>query len=183
MSSEILTPIGPFGFASFFSSPGLGAAPGAAPGALAALAVADYDKRLKLLRIGKDKAGADRKIRLPDKTAALLDKAIKGKLPTAPLFARVDGKAWDKDAWKGPVKAAAQAAELPAATTRIDSSGLLPERLMPTYLPHVWSGRPEGPVGEQQRDEAGEHGNTQGVDRGGEFAVPGGQPQAAQRDP
>ena len=87
------------------------------PGALAALTVADYDKRLKLLRIGKDKAGADRKLRLPEKTAAVFDKAAKGKTPAAPLFARADGKAWDKDAWKWPVKAAAGAAELPKATT------------------------------------------------------------------
>ncbi len=29
----------------------------------------------------------------------------------------MDGKRWDKDAWKGPVKAAAAAAGLPAATT------------------------------------------------------------------
>jgi integrase len=87
------------------------------PGALAALTAADYDRRLQLLRIGKDKAGADRKIRLPANTAALFDKAVKGKPASAPIFARADGKAWDKDSWKWPVKAAAQAAKLPHATT------------------------------------------------------------------
>jgi integrase len=87
------------------------------PGALAALTVGDYDNRLKMLRIGEDKAGADRKIRLPDTTAAFLEMAAKGKLPAAPLLARADGKAWDKDAWKKPVKAAAKAAELPSGTT------------------------------------------------------------------
>lgn len=30
---------------------------------------------------------------------------------------RADGKAWDKDAWKGPIKDAARAAELPESTT------------------------------------------------------------------
>jgi hypothetical protein len=62
-----------------------------------------------LLRIGKHTAGADRKIRLPANTAALFDKAVKAK----PASARADGKGWDKDSWKWPVKAAAQAAKLP----------------------------------------------------------------------
>lgn len=87
------------------------------PGALAGLTVADFDKRLGTLRIGKDKAGADRRITLPATTAAFFAEHAKGKLPAAPLLARADGKAWDKDAWKLPVKAAVQAAKLPAATT------------------------------------------------------------------
>lgn len=87
------------------------------PGALASLTVADYDKRLKVLKIGKDKAGADRKLKLPDQTAALFDTATKGKLPTAPLLARADGSAWNKDAWKWPVKQAAMDAELPEGAT------------------------------------------------------------------
>jgi site-specific recombinase XerD len=40
----------------------------------------------------------------------------KDKLPAAPLFARADGKPWDKDSWKKPMKAAADAAGLPADT-------------------------------------------------------------------
>jgi integrase len=87
------------------------------PGALAALTVADFDKRLSMLRIGKDKAGADRKIKLPPKTAVFFALAAKGKLPAAPLLARANGSAWNKDAWKWPVKAAAEAAKLPEATT------------------------------------------------------------------
>lgn len=87
------------------------------PGAIAALTVASFDKRLSTLTIGKDKAGADRKITLPKSTAAFFGELCKDKLPTAPLLARSDGKAWDKDAWKGPIKDAVTAAKLPAATT------------------------------------------------------------------
>jgi integrase len=87
------------------------------PGALAALKAGEYDRRLKVLTIGKDKHGKDRKIKLPDVTAKLLDQASKDKLPSAPLLSRADGTAWNKDAWKWPVKAAAEAASLPAGTT------------------------------------------------------------------
>ncbi|MDP2008458.1 MAG: tyrosine-type recombinase/integrase [Rubrivivax sp.] len=71
-----------------------------------------FDKRLGVLTIGQDKAGRDRKIKLPKMTAEFFDAQAKGKTPTAPLLARADGKAWHKDAWKKPVKAAAKAAEL-----------------------------------------------------------------------
>jgi integrase len=87
------------------------------PGALAALTVADFDKRLSTLRIGKDKTGKERRIKLPAATAALIAQQAKDKTPAAHLFTRADGKAWDKDAWKKPLKAAALAAKLPAATT------------------------------------------------------------------
>jgi site-specific recombinase XerD len=87
------------------------------PGALAALTVASFDKRLGVLTIGKDKSGRDRKIKLPKMTAEFFDAQSKDKTPAAPLLARADGKAWDKDAWKKPVKAAARAAELPVNVT------------------------------------------------------------------
>ena len=87
------------------------------PGALAALTVADFDKRLNALRIVKDKAGGDRKLVLPSTTAAFFGERAKGKLPAAPLLCRADGVAWNKDSWKGPIKEAAAAAGLPAATT------------------------------------------------------------------
>jgi integrase len=87
------------------------------PGALAALTVASYDKRLKTLTIGKDKAGKDRKITLPDATAKFFSDLSKDKLPGAPLFFRSNGKAWDKDAWKYPVKDAVTAAKLPDDVT------------------------------------------------------------------
>ena len=38
------------------------------------------------------------------------------KLPAAPLFAQASGKAWNKDAWKKPMKEAAAAAGLPPGT-------------------------------------------------------------------
>lgn len=87
------------------------------PDALAALRVGQFEKRLNALTIGKDKSGRDRKIVLPDSTAAFFGRLTKSKLATAALFTRDDGKEWDKDAWKGPVKKAAAAAELPPSTT------------------------------------------------------------------
>lgn len=87
------------------------------PGALAALTVGNFDKRLSVLTVGKDKAGRDRKLKLPKDTAVIFEEACKDKLPAAPIFARDDGRAWDKDGWKWPVKAAAVAAKLPEGTT------------------------------------------------------------------
>ena len=87
------------------------------PGALASLKAGDFDWRKAELSIERDKAGGGRRILLPAETAALLKEQAKSKLPAAPLFARADGKAWDKDSWKGPIKAAARAADLPEATT------------------------------------------------------------------
>jgi len=87
------------------------------PGALAGLTAGHFDKRLMTLTIGKDKTGKDRKIQLPAATAAVFDAAAKDKLPSAPLFARADGKAWDKDAWKHPFRDAADAAKLPKDAT------------------------------------------------------------------
>lgn len=87
------------------------------PGAVAALTVGNFDKRLNSLTVGKDKAGQDRKITLPASTAAFFNEQAKDKLPSAPLFARADGAAWNKDSWKYPFKAAVIAAELPTAAT------------------------------------------------------------------
>ena len=87
------------------------------PGALARLKVGDFDRRLNVLKIGQDKSGKDRRIKLPDVTAKFFDGAAKNKMPTAPLLSRADSKAWNKDAWKWPIKAAAEAAELPNGTT------------------------------------------------------------------
>lgn len=87
------------------------------PGAMAALVAGNFDKRLSTLTIGKDKHGQDRKITLPPATAAFFAEQCKDKLPTAPLLARGDGSAWNKDAWKYPFKDAVIAAELPAAAT------------------------------------------------------------------
>ncbi|MBS0430818.1 MAG: tyrosine-type recombinase/integrase, partial [Proteobacteria bacterium] len=83
------------------------------PGALAALTVGDFDKRTNTLKIGKDKNGKDRKITAPANTAELLKEQTRGKLPGASLFTQAGGAAWNKDAWKGPIKDAVRAAELP----------------------------------------------------------------------
>lgn len=87
------------------------------PGALAALTVQDFDSRAGALKVDSDKAGGGRKILLPPATADLLRQLARGKTPKAPLFARWDGRPWDRDAWKGPVKAAAATADLPPDTT------------------------------------------------------------------
>ena len=87
------------------------------PGALAQLTVGNLDMRLGVVTIGKDKAGRDRKIKLPAATATFFAEQTTNKLPSVPLFARADGKPWNKDAWKWPVKEAAAAANLPGTTT------------------------------------------------------------------
>jgi integrase len=87
------------------------------PGALAGLMVGDYDPRIKSLRIGKDKDDRDRWITVPENVATLLKDQSRGKLPAAPLFCRGNGLPWNKETWKGPIKDAAKAADLPAATT------------------------------------------------------------------
>jgi integrase len=83
------------------------------PGAVAALTVADFDKRTSELTVGKDKAGGGRRIVVPPFAAQLFAAQAKGKLPAAPLFMRANGKPWDKETWKGPIAAAAKAAKLP----------------------------------------------------------------------
>lgn len=87
------------------------------PGALAALRVADLDRKLLVLRVGKDKHGQNREIGLSEKASALFLEAAADKAQESHLFSRANGRAWDKDAWKHPVKAAALAAGLPAETT------------------------------------------------------------------
>jgi integrase len=87
------------------------------PGALAALTVGDFDKRLKTIRIGHDKTGDARSIALPDRTASLFSALTQDKLPSAPLFMRSNGTAWNKDAWKKPVREAVKRAALPTSIT------------------------------------------------------------------
>lgn len=87
------------------------------PGALAALTAGDFDKRTAELTIGKDKSGKPRRIQLPVGAAKLLIAQAANKLPSAPLFMRANGKAWDKNSWKLPITAAVKAAELPGEAT------------------------------------------------------------------
>lgn len=83
------------------------------PGALASLQVNDFNIRVKAIRIGQDKAGADRRLSLPEAIIQILVPLAEGRPGDAPLLARPDGTAWNKDAWKGPIKDAARAAGLP----------------------------------------------------------------------
>ena len=51
------------------------------PGALAALKVAGFDRRLGVLTVGKDKAGRDRKIKLPSDSGSVLRGTYPGQDP------------------------------------------------------------------------------------------------------
>ena len=86
------------------------------PGALAALRVRDYDARGKALVIGKDKAGADRRVPLPAAIATFFQAMTKGKLPNAPLIANDTGGSWTRYQWRAPIKQVAAAAGLPEET-------------------------------------------------------------------
>ncbi len=86
------------------------------PGALAALTVGDFDVRRQLLRIGKDKSGQERRIKLPRATADVLAALCDERKASSPLFTRPGDVAWNKDSWKKPMKNAVDAAGLPQAT-------------------------------------------------------------------
>ncbi|QIG54754.1 tyrosine-type recombinase/integrase [Altererythrobacter sp. BO-6] len=87
------------------------------PGALAGLTVRDFDKRTRALTVGKDKNGNPRQLTMPPKIAAFFEAQVQDKLPTASIFARAGGEAWNKDAWKYPIKDAVKAAGLPSAAS------------------------------------------------------------------
>ena len=87
------------------------------PGALAGLTVRDFDKRTRALTVGKDKNGNPRQLTMPLVIANFFEVQVKNKLPAASIFARADGAAWNKDAWKYPVKDAVKAAGLPGAAS------------------------------------------------------------------
>ena len=86
------------------------------PGALAALTVGQFNEKLAVLTVGKDKAGNDRRLPLPETLVKFLAAASEGKDAAHPLLPRGNGKPWTKDAWKGPIKEAAAAAKLPPGT-------------------------------------------------------------------
>ena len=87
------------------------------PGALAGLKVGDFDKRTRALTIGKDKNGKPRQITMPQVVADFFEEHVKDKLPAASIFARNGGTAWNKDAWKYPIKDAVEAARVPGAVS------------------------------------------------------------------
>lgn len=87
------------------------------PGAMAALTARDFDKRTSELTIAKDKNGKPRRIQIPPEAARLFSAQAKGKLPSAPLFMRSNGKPWDRNSWKLPISVAVKVACLPAGTS------------------------------------------------------------------
>ncbi len=87
------------------------------PGAVASLTVANYNAQHGVLTVGQDKAGRDRKIKLPTETNKFFSALVANKLPSAPLITRSDGEPWNKDSWKKPIKAAAALANLPPELT------------------------------------------------------------------
>jgi len=89
------------------------------PGALAQLTVANFNKRTGELTIpaGIDKGHGERRIPLSGTALALFAGQARNKTPAAPLFTRENGKAWDRDSWKAPIRAAAAAAKLDSETS------------------------------------------------------------------
>ncbi|WP_343342889.1 tyrosine-type recombinase/integrase [Sphingomicrobium sp. XHP0239] len=87
------------------------------PGALASLRVRNFEKRTSELTIGKDKKGKPRRIKIPSDAAKLMEEQVQNKMLNAPLFMRANGKQWDKNTWKVPIKAAAKKAGLSNETT------------------------------------------------------------------
>jgi integrase len=105
------------------------------PGAVAALTVADFDRRTSELTVGKDKAGAGRRILVPPSMAEHFAAAAEGKEPAAPLFTRSNGRAWDSNSWKIPIAQAAKVAELPANVTAYTLRHSIITDLVATGLP------------------------------------------------
>lgn len=85
------------------------------PGAAASLEVRDL--KGDVLTVRKDKGHPARSFTLSRDNAAMLRKCARGKLPRAPLFTQANGRPWDKDAWKKPIKAAVLKAGLPPEST------------------------------------------------------------------
>lgn len=86
------------------------------PGILSKLKVEHFNRRTCILTVPHrwDKNRKGREINWTGSPAAeLLAEACKGKLPGAPLFMRANGKPWDAETWKVPIRAAAEAAGLP----------------------------------------------------------------------
>jgi len=87
------------------------------PGAVASLTAGNFNSQHGVLTVGQDKAGRDRRIKLPAETNKFFSGLAANKLPSAPLLTRSDGQPWNKDSWKKPIKAAAALANLPPELT------------------------------------------------------------------
>lgn len=87
------------------------------PGALSELTVGNFDSRLHVLTVGKDKHGQDRKIKIPPNSAAFLNTICQDRNISEPMFKKNDGNAWDRHSWKKLFRSAAQASKLPEKCT------------------------------------------------------------------
>lgn len=87
---------------------------GARPGELASAVVADFDKAQGTLTL-TGKTG-HRVCTLSTAARTFFAEMAKDKTPKAPLLARADGKAWDKDWWKKLIIVAVKEANLPKST-------------------------------------------------------------------
>jgi len=81
------------------------------------LIVGDFDQRQAVLRVERDKKTKDRRVPLPNGTAALIEKNCAGKASSDFVFLDSNGNPWNKDSWKKAFKRAAKAAGLPATVT------------------------------------------------------------------
>lgn len=84
----------------------------ARPGEIAAATVGDFDRKAGTLAL-HGKTGR-RIVSLSSAALEFFTKAAKGKLPTAVLVARDDGRQWSKDGWKKGFRQAVKTAGLPA---------------------------------------------------------------------
>jgi site-specific recombinase XerD len=84
----------------------------ARPSALAALTVADYERRLALVTFPKDKTAnaTGRQLQLPPLAGKLFEAHCKDKLPGALIFPNASGEQWTAHQWKKPIRLAAKAA-------------------------------------------------------------------------
>lgn len=87
------------------------------PGAMAKLTVGSFDERTAELTIGQDKHGQDRRIIVPADTASFFSRLIEQRPSSAPLFARANGRPWDRHSWKIPISRAVRDAGLPSDAT------------------------------------------------------------------
>jgi site-specific recombinase XerD len=87
---------------------------GARAGELTKATCAQFDQRLKTMTfVGKT---GTRTVPLSNAAVAVFKRAVKSKLPAAPLFTRDDGKPWGPSDWDELVRTAAAAAKLPKGT-------------------------------------------------------------------
>ena len=86
------------------------------PGALAQLQCSSFSIPLQTLTVGKDKSGENRDVKLKGASSQFFTDMCSGKAPSDFIFTREGATAWNKDAWKDPIKNTAVAAGLPSTT-------------------------------------------------------------------